>query len=286
MYLGGSRIHEDLREVGRKINALEQRMHAHESRKDTSRELSVAPKPSAKASNVANAVVPPIVTAESTLGAEVAMVRKLLADETMSESEAEDPLWLWEKGIEPKKKKRKGSSSLREQPGTATTAQTAQQQDQGGATANIQRGGGVVAQSSQTARAFLRCSLSGSLYSFPGVCTKKNQWTMPAHLFQLQEIVGRYLIKLMLASDGSHFIEERHGGKLVLSKAPVSGFVSPKQEIRTYGPMFGALHPDGALAVCFGREKLREACEYKPCADLDDVSTPRSDSDTDTRFRE
>ena len=109
---------------------------------------------------------------------------------------------------------------------------------------------------------------------------------MPAHLFQLQEIVGRYLIKLMLASDGSHFIEERHDGKLVLSKAPVSGFVSPKQEIRTYGPMLGVLHRDGALEVCFGREKLREACEYKPCADLDDVSTPRSDSDTDTRFRE
>ena len=109
---------------------------------------------------------------------------------------------------------------------------------------------------------------------------------MPAHLFQLQEIVGRYLIKLMLASDGSHFIEKRHDGKLVFSKAPVSGCVSPKQEIRTYGPMLGVLHLDGALEVCFGREKLREACEDKPCADLNDVSTPRSDTDTDPRFRD
>ena len=135
-------------------------------------------------------------------------------------------------------------------------------------------------------RAWLRCFVSGERYSFPGPCTEDNQWTMRAKSYKLEDIVGRYLIKLTLASDGSHFIEERHDGKLVSSKAPVSGFVSPKQEIRTYGPMFGALHPDGALAVCFGREKLREACEDKPCADLNDVSTPRSDSDTDTRFRE
>ena len=110
---------------------------------------------------------------------------------------------------------------------------------------------------------------------------------MPTRKFQLEEIVGRYLIKLMPAPDGSHLIEARHrDGEFVLSEAPVSGFVSPKKDIRTYGPMLGVLHPDGAIDVCFGREELREASEDKPCADLDDAPTPRSDTDTDTRFRD
>lgn len=98
-------------------------------------------------------------------------------------------------------------------------------------------------------RVFLKSSISGHYYSFPGVSTANNKWTVPTR-FQLEDIVGKYLIKLMPASGGGHLIEARDGeGNFVFSEAPVSGFVSPKKEVRSYGPMLDMVHPDGALLL-------------------------------------
>ena len=121
-------------------------------------------------------------------------------------------------------------------------------------------------------------SWNGERYAFAGVGSTKNDWAIPCRAFRIEDIVGQYLLKLEESCDGSGLVVQRDATKKpLLSNAPVSAFISNKDEIRTYGEL-SAIAKGEVVFVDFGFEKLKECYEEVPPLDVTEVKTPRTPS--------
>ena len=119
---------------------------------------------------------------------------------------------------------------------------------------------------------------SGERYAFPGVGSPENDWAIPCRAFRIEDIVGQYLIKLEESSEESGLLVRRDATKKpLLSNAPVSAFISNKDEIRTYGEL-SAIAKGEMVFVDFGFEQLKECYEEVPPLDDPEVKTPRTPS--------
>ena len=130
----------------------------------------------------------------------------------------------------------------------------------------------------QTARFKLVGRLSGIQYAFPGPSTEHNDWTVPTDLFQVEEIVGRYLVMLEQDRTGQLVLARDDNGKVILSGGPVSAMLTLTQNKRLFGPVAPLIDSGGAVRVLFGDEKLTEEFEeLEPTVNLAEVETPRSE---------
>ena len=92
----------------------------------------------------------------------------------------------------------------------------------------------------------------------------------------VQNIVGRFLLKLKLSSAVNGFEFARDSDGQVILSSTVQGFVSPQNQIVKYGSLSILHDGDGLVPVIFGDVQLTEAYEDVPCCSLSDISTPRS----------
>ena len=91
---------------------------------------------------------------------------------------------------------------------------------------------------------------------------------MPARTFLIEDLVNSYLLGIEFGAI------KYEGDAPVLSRARVSGVIDAQNQIRLYGTLASAAHPDGTVRVKFGAEVLQEQWEDVPCPSLDDVETP------------
>jgi hypothetical protein len=116
--------------------------------------------------------------------------------------------------------------------------------------------------------------VSGERFAFAGPSQAENQWTVPCKAFHAQDIVGHFLVKLKPSAAVNGFELARDSDGQVILSSTVQGFVSPKNEIVKYGPLWVLHDDDGLVPVMFG--DVQCAYEDVPCCSLSDISTPRS----------
>ena len=120
---------------------------------------------------------------------------------------------------------------------------------------------------------------NGERYAFAGIGSTENDWAIPCRKFRIENIVGQYLLKLEESCDGSGLVVQRDATKKpLLSNAPVSAFISNKDEIRTYGELSAIAKGEMMVFVDFGPEKLKECYEEIPPLDVTEVKTPTTPS--------
>ena len=66
-------------------------------------------------------------------------------------------------------------------------------------------------------------------------------------------------------------------GRPTLTERPVAGFRDRTNRVRCYGNLGMIANEAGMVAVVFGDEPFLEESDSKPCGDVRDVATPRSD---------
>ena len=119
----------------------------------------------------------------------------------------------------------------------------------------------------------LKSALAGQSYSFPGVCTHENGWTLPDNAFMMQELLGKKLIPLAADEDGVLKMTKAADGGYELT-APVSGFLTPKGDVRKYGHFSAIVNEHGDALVMFGTDVLHEESFDVPNGSLSTVVTP------------
>ena len=118
---------------------------------------------------------------------------------------------------------------------------------------------------------------SGERFALPGPAREDNQWTVPVSVFEANDIVDHWLVKLEPSNSASGFqLARGPDGETILS-AKVQCLVAQNNEIRVYGGLGALADSDGLVRVVFGNERLREPFEEIPCTSVSDVSTPQSD---------
>ena len=130
-------------------------------------------------------------------------------------------------------------------------------------------------------------ALTADRYALPGVGEADN-WTVPTGAFNLEDLIGKYLVKLEPADEPGKYKLARTPApenQLLLSPLPVAGAISKDARIRCYGPLRPLSNEDGDVALMFGATPMRETFEDKACGNVDDVVTPRSSDSEDGRFR-
>ena len=130
-------------------------------------------------------------------------------------------------------------------------------------------------------------ALTADRYALPGVGEADN-WTVPTGAFNVEDLIGKYLVKLERADEPGKYKLARTpapDNQLLLSPLPVAGAISKDARIRCYGPLRPLSNEDGDVALMFGATPMRETFEDKACGNVDDVVTPRSSDSDDGRFR-
>ena len=129
----------------------------------------------------------------------------------------------------------------------------------------------------------LRGAVNGERYGLPGVGDVSNDFAVPTRAFQIQEIVGAYLVRLEETSGGGLSMQRKKSsegdtnnekGSVVLSSAPVCHLLDSDGKIRTHGSLAHLADEQNFVRICFHHEKSVEECFDIPCADVDGISTP------------
>jgi ribosomal protein S27E len=157
-------------------------------------------------------------------------------------------------------------------------------------------------------RAKLQGAVAGNWFAWPDVCTAKNGWSIPTEKFQVQEIVGQYLVKLKdcpgrdcnrlkmqrfckhcqlpeqaqqcMCDKAPRPVKCEVCGRTMeptLSEAPVNALLHPKGQVRIYGPLKSLVNDEGNVLVKFGTQKQSEEAEEKECYE-GPILTPRTPS--------
>ena len=119
---------------------------------------------------------------------------------------------------------------------------------------------------------------SGERFALPGPASAENQWTVRVAAFQVQDIVGKLMVKLKATSSGNAFEIARGLASEPVLSAEVQCVISRNGEIRLYGGLGACADDDGLVRVLFGDIALKESYEDVPCTAVSesDISTPRS----------
>ena len=165
---------------------------------------------------------------------------------------------------------------------------------------------------SQSHRAKLRGAVTGNWFAWPQVCTAVNGWSIPTEKFQVEEIVGQYLVKLKdcAGRDCNRLKVQRFCNHCQLpeqaqqcmcdeaprpvicevcgrtmeptrSEAPVNALLDPNGQVRICGPLQSLVNDQGNVLVQFGTEKQFEQAEEKACYE-GPIPTPRTPSTQST----
>ena len=104
------------------------------------------------------------------------------------------------------------------------------------------------------------------------------EFAVPTRAFQIEEIISRRLhILVWTEENGWKKQLDKTTGEPLLTESPVSGFQDRTKRVRCYGDLGEIAHEEGMVAVFFGAEPLQEPSFSKPCCDVSDARTPRSD---------
>ena len=123
--------------------------------------------------------------------------------------------------------------------------------------------------------------LDGERYCHAGVGTVDNGWAIPTHAFTMQESIGKKFVRLEKRHgiEGYHIKRDSEG--VILSEAPVSGFVARNGDARAFGGLAEVADDNQMVQVMFGAVPVKEKWENVAEANLDEVETfvtPRSDA--------
>ena len=117
----------------------------------------------------------------------------------------------------------------------------------------------------------------GRRYALPDV-GEAPEYAVPTRAFQAEEIISQRLHLLVWTEENGW---EKHldktTGEPLLTESPVSGFQDRTKRVRCYGDLGVIANEEGMVAVFFGAEPLQEPYFSKPCCDVSDARTPRSD---------
>ena len=137
---------------------------------------------------------------------------------------------------------------------------------------------GIMAAMENVQRFRLVNALNGEFYAIPEVGRDEN-WTVPLRAFpEVQDLKGKYLWKLEpVPGDQNQQLQPSRlkSGAYVFSEAPLCAVLDSAGEPCCYG----LLQPDksGWISFVLGNDRIQEKWYEVPCADVDEVPTPRSD---------
>ena len=94
--------------------------------------------------------------------------------------------------------------------------------------------------------------------------------------FQAEEIINKYLVRLLRTQEGWAIHRNGETGEPTLSPSPVTAFIGKDGRPYQYGCLANIANEEGMVFVMFGDTPLPVDFEDKDCRDLDDVETPRS----------
>ena len=116
---------------------------------------------------------------------------------------------------------------------------------------------------------------AGERYRFPGV-GQPPHFLVPVRSFQAEEIINKYLVRLLRTQEGWAIHRNAETGEPTLSPSPVTAFIGKDGRPYQYGCLANIANEEGMVFVMFGDTPLLVDFEDKDCRDLDDVETPRS----------
>ena len=124
--------------------------------------------------------------------------------------------------------------------------------------------------------------INGTRYSFAGAGDNGNDWSIPAHAFTIQEVVGQHLLVLGNCDDGLCLQYETHrlSGRRVeiRTQHPVAALVSPEGNLRSSGSLFSVMDHLGFIRVVFGPHRHQEEGTDRELIDLSEIPTPSTPS--------
>ena len=121
-------------------------------------------------------------------------------------------------------------------------------------------------------------ALAGERYCFPGVGNPPD-FLVPVQRYQAQDIMNSYLVRLLRIQEGWAIHRNAETREPTLSPSPVTAFIGKDDRPYQYGCLAKIAKKEGMVFVMFGDTPLPVSFEDKGCRDLDDVDTPRSDTD-------
>ena len=95
--------------------------------------------------------------------------------------------------------------------------------------------------------------------------------------FMPRRIISQRLHLLAWTENGWEKRLDETSGMPLLTEKPVAGFRDRTNGIRCYGNLGVIANEEGMVSLDFGDEPLLEESDSKPCGDVRDVATPRSD---------
>ena len=121
-------------------------------------------------------------------------------------------------------------------------------------------------------------ALAGERYCFPGVGNPPD-FLVPVQRYQAQDIMNSYLVRLLRIQEGWAIHRNAETRDPTLSPSPVTAFIGKDDRPYQYGCLAKIANEEGTVFVMFGDTPLPVSFEEKECGDLDDVETPRSDTE-------
>ena len=112
-----------------------------------------------------------------------------------------------------------------------------------------------------------------------GYCVNgPNDWAIPIRAFTMQDLIGKKLVMLerRYGIEGYHIKRDSEG--VILSEAPVSGFVARNGDARRYGELMEVPDDYQMVQVTFNNKPAKEEWENVAKASLDEVKTPDTPS--------
>ena len=119
---------------------------------------------------------------------------------------------------------------------------------------------------------------AGERYCFPGA-GQPPDFLVPVRSFQAEEIINKYLVRLLRTQEGWAIHRNGETGEPTLSPSPVTAFIGKDGRPYQYGCLANIANEEGMVFVMFGDTPLPVSFEDKECRDVGDVETPRSDAD-------
>ena len=116
----------------------------------------------------------------------------------------------------------------------------------------------------------------GQRYALPDV-GEAPEYAVPTRAFQIEEVVSQRLHRLVWTQNGWEKHSDEESGKRLFTEKPVARCWDRDKRVRCYGNLGTIANEEGMVAVVFGATPLREESYAKPCGDVRDVDTPRSD---------
>ena len=128
-------------------------------------------------------------------------------------------------------------------------------------------------------------ALAGQRYCFPGVDNPPD-FLIPVRSFQAEDIMNKYLVRLLRTEEGWAIHRNAETGEPTLSRTPLTAFIGKDGHPYRWGCLAKIATEEGMVFVRFDETPLPVGFEDNKCEGLDDVHTPRSDTDSrGDRFR-